>query len=74
MTIDGALLRDLRVQINAALATVGEKNRLTIKLGNESYDGTDASGEFQLHIVAPSGGHKRTPMDSSSSGCLSKEN
>lgn len=44
MTIDGALLRDLCVQINAALATVRIKNRLTIKLGNESYDGTDASG------------------------------
>ena len=58
MTIDGALLRDLCVQINAALATVRRKNRLTIKLGNESYDGTDASGEFQLHIVAPIGGHK----------------
>jgi hypothetical protein len=48
--IDRALLKNLRVDIDAALAAVGEKHGVVLSAGNASFERDGSHGNFKLAV------------------------
>jgi hypothetical protein len=49
--IDRALLKALRIDINAALAAVGEKHGVVLSAGNASFERDGSTGNYKLEVA-----------------------
>ena len=49
--IDRALLKTLRIDINAALQAVGEKHGVVLSAGNASFERDGSTGSYKLEVA-----------------------